>query len=206
VSGFDMTWTCRRDLQIDGWKRIDRQIDRRDSYRVRSGYPFHPHCQITSMLESCRMYSDSTSAMALLFQRKEEKQDVERGKRGKKQLLYKGRALFPPPLSHRSRDIRQTTSMPLKCKWQRGPQKAATEDPHLLASLATQRLCLPASQTDKQMPPRPFLLMFTNLHKPPVFLLTNALPHLRSAHALQSAGKLGVLLLDLELCASRLGV
>jgi hypothetical protein len=48
--------------------------------------------------------------------------------------------------------------------------------------------------------------MFTNLHKPPFSCLIDALPHLRSAHALQSAGKLGVLLLDLELCASCLGV
>jgi hypothetical protein len=48
--------------------------------------------------------------------------------------------------------------------------------------------------------------MFTNLHKSSVFLLEGALPHLRSSHALQSAGKLGVLLLYLKLCASRLSV
>jgi hypothetical protein len=77
--------------------------------------------------------------------------------------------------------------------------KATTRTPHLLTA---QELC--PRESDKTMPPRP-----SNVHKltqAARSLLTNALPHLRSAHALQSAGELGVLLLDLKLCASRLGV
>jgi hypothetical protein len=100
------------------------------------------------------MYSDSTSAWHYRLTKREEKQREEKG--GKKQLLYKGRALFPPPLSIIQQDIRIASSCLSSAR--------AKEEVHNSRNQKILTCCpskiMPSSIRQKTMPPRP-----SNVHK-----------------------------------------
>jgi hypothetical protein len=145
----------------------NRPIDQTNAKR--QDCPFHSHQWITNMKGAYRMYSDSTSGMALSFDQGERGETSR--KRGEETIIVQKVVRFFLLHFPSFNKTSETAPMPLesKCKCKSGgPQKAATKDPHLPASQA-QRLCPRVS--DKKQCRRVVLLMFTNLHKATRFLL-----------------------------------